>query len=72
MLPRLFQIRLSRNKMKNMLESFEKIIHPQYGNALYFHNAFIRYQTINNFFFKLHFLRYIYLNTTANLYKQVA
>ena len=33
-------------KMKNMLRSFENIIHPQYGNVLHVHNAFIRYQAI--------------------------
>ena len=33
-------------KMKNMLTSFQNIIHPQYGNALHVYNAFIRYQAI--------------------------
>ena len=33
-------------KMKYMSESFEAIIHPQYGNALHVHNASIRYQAI--------------------------
>ena len=33
-------------KMKDMLKSFENIIHPKYGNALYVYNAFIRYQAI--------------------------
>ena len=35
MLAGCFKIRLSRNKMKNLLESFENIIHPEYGNALH-------------------------------------
>ena len=34
-------------KMKNMLKSFENIIHPQHGNALHVYNAFIRYQAIS-------------------------
>ena len=31
---------------KNMLKSYEKIIHPQYGNALHVYNAFKRYHEI--------------------------
>ena len=33
-------------EMKNMLQSFENIIHPQWGNALHLCNALIRYQAI--------------------------
>ena len=32
-------------EMKNMLKSFKNITHPQFGNALYVYNTFIRYQT---------------------------
>ena len=33
-------------KMKNVLQSFENTIHPQFGNASHVYNAFIRHQAI--------------------------
>ena len=46
MLPRLSRLDCHTITIKNMLKSFENIIHPQYGNAGNVYNALIRYQVI--------------------------